>query len=188
LPLAALVIDGMDAQRLTSARRVSQSAWAVANLTLDHPPIEQGMAGPAWDNVLFGTPSLGYVIATHQTIRVQPGATVLTWYRPLAEHAPEKARAMLQSNDWRYWARAALTELQRPHPDLAQRVQQIDVWRWPHAMVRPTVGAVWNDAPRSIFEQPWRGIHFVHTDVSGVSLFEEAVERGGAAADVIIDR
>ncbi len=41
--------------------------WVVANLTLDRVPQERG-AELAWDNVIYGSRSLGYVNATHQSL------------------------------------------------------------------------------------------------------------------------
>src|SRR5262249_43614576 len=40
-------------------------AWMVANLHLRGRP-KEGEVALAWDNVLFDSPSLGYVVATHQ--------------------------------------------------------------------------------------------------------------------------
>jgi hypothetical protein len=190
LAVAARVIDGLDPARTGAATSVPTSAWLVANLTLAQPPAEQGRAGMAWDNVLYGEPSLGYVDAGHQRLARQRQAKVLTWYRPLSEHAPERARALLRDFDARAWARTIIAELSRPHPDFAQQLRAIDFWRWPHAMPRPVPGALWGmneaGARRLWFAQPWRGIHFAHCDASGLSLFEEAVERGVRCAAAII--
>ena len=45
------------------------SPWLTANLTLDRWPSERG-APMAWDNVIVDSPSLGYVVATHQSLRM----------------------------------------------------------------------------------------------------------------------
>ena len=37
----------------------------------------------AWDNVLHDSPGLGYVVATHQQMRMRTGATVFTYYLSL---------------------------------------------------------------------------------------------------------
>ena len=46
--------------------------------------------------------------------------------------------------------------------------------RWGHAMVRPEPGTVWSDGRRQAAE-PLGRIHFAHTDLSRVALFEEAL-------------
>ena len=61
----------------------SQSPWLVVNLTLRDRP--KGGGFPlAWDNVLRDSDSLGYVVATHQSLQ-DYGPTVWTWYHPFPE-------------------------------------------------------------------------------------------------------
>jgi hypothetical protein len=52
-------------------------------------------------------------------------------------------------------------------------------------MVRPTVGFLGADARTDPQWAP-RGIHLAHSDLSGLSLFEEAQFRGVAAADAVL--
>jgi glycine/D-amino acid oxidase-like deaminating enzyme len=59
------------------------SPWLTANLTLDRLPRETGLE-PAWDNVIYGSPSLGYVVATHQSLAAHTEKTVWTFYWALA--------------------------------------------------------------------------------------------------------
>jgi len=54
-------------------------------------------------------------------------------------------------------------------------------------MIRPRPGFIWSEA-RKTASKPYRGIHFAHTDLSGVPLFEEAFYHGIRAADEIIAR
>ena len=44
-------------------------------------------------------------------------------------------------------------------------------------MIRPTPGYIWGEA-RAEFQKPLGPIHFAHTDMSGISLFEEAHYQG----------
>jgi len=60
-------------------------AWMVANLALKNRPKPGTRDFPlAWDNVFYESPSLGYVVATHQR-GLDHGPTVLTYYYPLCE-------------------------------------------------------------------------------------------------------
>ena len=52
-------------------------------------------------------------------------------------------------------------------------------------MVRPTVGAVFS-AERQALKQSRDRLVFAHSDVSGLSLFEEAQYRGVTAADRVL--
>ena len=44
--------------------------------------------------------------------------------------------------------------------------------RWGHGMVRPTPGTIWGGA-RALAAAPVGAVHFAHTDLSGIALFEE---------------
>jgi hypothetical protein len=161
-------------------------AWMVANLTLSSRPkaAKRGHGRPgmmAWDNVLRDSPSLGYVVATHQTGR-DHGPTVLTYYHPLCDEDPRDARRRLYAAGRDEWADVALTDLEAAHPDIRDVTTRVDVVRWGHAMVRPSPGFVFGGA-RAAAARPMRGIHFAHTDLSGVALFEEAFHHGIRAAD-----
>src|SRR5262249_1426358 len=65
-------------------RSCDYGAWLVANLHLRDRPREDRGFPLAWDNVLHDSPSLGYVVATHQSGRDR-GPTVFTYYYPLCE-------------------------------------------------------------------------------------------------------
>ena len=159
-------------------------SWMVANLTLrDRPKQSQRDFPPAWDNVLYESPSLGYVVATHQRGR-DHGPTVLTYYYPLCDENPRAARQRLLDTDWRGWADVTLTDLSRPHADIRDLVERLDVMRWGHAMIRPRTGFMWGTARRE-GARPFRSIHFAHSELSGVALFEEAFDNGLRAADEI---
>ena len=57
--------------------------------------------------------------------------------------------------------------------------------RMGHAMVRPTVGAVFS-AERIALKRADEALVFAHSDISGLSLFEEAQYRGVTAADRVL--
>ncbi|HEY6877714.1 MAG TPA: FAD-dependent oxidoreductase [Polyangiales bacterium] len=167
------------AHRIVRALRTQPApaygAWLVANLHLHEHPAGAG-APLSWDNVLYDSPSLGYVCATHQR-GSDFGPTVLTYYLPLCDDDPRRAREKLYAGSLESWQSAVLLDLRRAHPALA--VERCDVFRWGHAMTRPTPGARFArlDAPTSLGR-----IHFAHSDQSGLSLFEEAFDHGLRAA------
>jgi protoporphyrinogen oxidase len=158
-------------------------AWMVANLFLMDRPRDRGFP-LAWDNVLYESPSLGYVVATHQR-GLDRGPTVFTYYYPLCDTDPREARSKLLNAGREEWADVALTDLSRAHAEIRTLAERIDVMRWGHAMIRPRPGFIWSEA-RKTASKPYRGIHFAHTDLSGVPLFEEAFYHGIRAADEII--
>lgn len=158
-------------------------AWMVANLHLRDRPAEAG-AEMAWDNVLVESPSLGYVVNTHQQGR-DHGPTTFTYYYALTDADAGQARRHLLQSGWRDWAEVALTDLTKAHADVRQQVERIDIMRWGHAMIRPRPGFVWSDARRKA-AQPYRGVHFAGADLSGLALFEEAFYHGARAAEEVL--
>jgi phytoene dehydrogenase-like protein len=169
------LVEGLDASAFT------YSPWLVANLHVDRVPEGRG-APPAWDNVLYDTPSLGYITATHQHLDAHPRASVLTYYRPFTGPDPAKERERMLATPWSAWRDTILDELVRAHPDIEERVQRLDVMLWGHAMVRPTPGFLWGGArERALTALP--RIYHAHCDASGLPLFEEAFYKGLTAAE-----
>jgi protoporphyrinogen oxidase len=160
--------------------------WLVANLTLDSFPHERSGSAPiAWDNVIYDSDSLGYVVATHQSLRTFQPQTVFTFYQPLTGSSPLAERTRLLNTGWQTWVDFILADLSKPHPDIRDLVSNVDIMRWGHAMVRPSPGFIWGETRRRLAE-PFGRIHFAHSDLSGFSLFEEAQYRGVVAADRIL--
>lgn len=157
-------------------------SWMVANLTLRDRPRSHGFP-LAWDNVLYDSPSLGYVVATHQR-GVDHGPTVFTYYYPLCDAEPRRARERLLVAGRDEWADVALADLGRAHSDIRTLTERIDVMRWGHAMIRPRPRFMWGGA-RAAAARPFRNIHFAHSDLSGVALFEEALDHGVRAAEEV---
>ncbi len=136
----------------------------------------------AWDNVLYESPGLGYVNATHQK-GIDHGATVLTYYYPMC--AEENARAKLFGLGWKELADICLTDLSRAHKDIFELTTRIDIMRWGHAMISPRPNFLWSGA-REQAQKSYRNIHFAHSDLSCIALFEEAFYHGLRAAGEIL--
>lgn len=174
--VAARVVAGGS----VDATGFSYAPWIVANVTVDHPPGGRGF-DLAWDNVSWTSKSLGYVVATHQSLDAVPGATVLSWYLALSDMAPAAARRLMLDRPLAEWQDMVAQDLIQTNPDLAGAIRRIDVWRWGHAMIRPVPGFFFGGARAAAAEaQP--PLFFAHSDLSGLSLFEEAHYRGTLAA------
>jgi len=162
-------------------RDFQYSPWLTANLTLDSLPQERGLE-LAWDNVAMNSPTLGYVDAMHQSLRTFANRTVWTFYWALAEGAPAVNRRLLLEKDWAYWKEAILNDLERIHKDIRKCVSRIDIMRMGHAMARPVPGAIFSSERRKI-KQEKDNLFFANSDVSGISIFEEAQYQGVRAAE-----
>lgn len=173
--VATRIVEGAPRARITS------SPWVTANLTLDRWPRETGFP-IAWDNVLFDSPALGYVVATHQHLRRYVPRTVWTYYWALAHQPPADARRWLLAQGYEALRERILTDLSRPHPDIRECVSRVDVMRFGHAMVRPTPG-LRSDALWQALQAGHDRLFYAHSDLSALPLFEEAQYRGVVAAD-----
>lgn len=178
-----VAVEPLPATRGEAARAFQYGAWVVANLHLDRAPREEGVT-IAWDNVIHDSASLGYLATSRQRGR-DHGPAVWTWYYPICDVDPTKPRRRLLDAGREVWAEIALSDLERAHPDLRERVERIDVMRWGHAMITPRPGFRFS-AARQLAAKPWRGIWFAHSDLSGLPLFEEAFERGQRAAEEVM--
>jgi hypothetical protein len=170
-----------------AARQFSYAPWLVANLSVSTPPARGAGAPLAWDNVLYDSPGLGYVVSTHQQMRVHPQAMVLTYYRALSNLSPQAGREVLLARSREEWAEEVLADLGRAHADIREIALQLDVVRLGHAMVRPLPGLIWGGA-REAFAADAPKLRFAHADVSGFSIFEEAQYRGVLAAERTLRR
>lgn len=186
--MAPYFIRGFREHPPFDANAFQHNAWWVANLTLkDRPKPRFKQDFPmAWDNVIYESPSLGYVTATHQS-GVDYGKTVLTYYYPMCPDDYQTARAKLFSYDWKHLAEVCLSDLERAHPEIRQLTERIDIMRWGHAMVSPRPNFIWSGI-REKAEKPFRNIHFAHSDLSGIALFEEAFYHALRAVNEILGK
>ena len=158
--------------------------WLVSNFLLHAFPEERGGAALSWDNVIYEEPGLGYVVSTHQDIRMsRPERTAFTAYYALSDMAPGEARHWLEQ--------ASVTELMHL---AAKDLRLAYGWRLPlcvdrvaitvraHAMAVPRPGFLSVPGRLALRNREEGPIFFAHSDLSGLSLFEEASWWGYRAA------
>jgi len=184
LHVAARIVAGIEHYGYRYSRDALPSApWVVASFLLDGFPDEADGAPLSWDNVLFGSDGLGYVVSTHQDIRAaRPAKTVFTTYRAIADVTPSEARRRLaRASDSELHALAG-AELGRVYGwRLALRTRAVDIALRGHAMSSPIPGFLSNPGLAALRATDSR-LLFAHSDLSGLSLFEEASYWGYRAA------
>lgn len=161
------------------------SPWLVANITVKNLPQSHG-AGLSWDNVIYGSASLGYVNACHQRLEQHLEQQVLTFYKPLLEAAPTEMRRIARERSHTEWVDEVLKEMHAAHPRLEKYTERMDIWIWGHAMPQPVPGVV-----RACYQQlqaaeDTASLHYAHSDRSGFSIFEEAFYHGCRAAERVL--
>jgi len=164
-----------------------QTPWLVGNLFLEGFPDELPGEEPAWDNVVFGSRGLGYVVATHQWLRAaKPEHTVLTAFAALTEGTPHDVRRWLLTAPDRALAARVLEDVAAAYgPDLWRRARGLELTVRGHAMAGPTPGYRSRSGLQALRDADGR-VLFAHADLSGYSVFEEAAWWGWQAADRVI--
>jgi len=151
--------------------------WLVANITMKGVPDEEKGAPLSWDNVSYHSDSLGYVVANHQDLTTHREKTVLTYYFPLTSGDASSERQKALQRSYEEWVEMIIRDLSGMHPGIGDRIEELNVWLWGHAMIKPVTGFMWGEARREAMK-PLGRIFFAHSDMSGISIFEEAQYRG----------
>jgi glycine/D-amino acid oxidase-like deaminating enzyme len=163
--------------------------WMVANFVLKDFPVEQDYRDCplAWDNVVYDSPAMGYVVSTHQLIRVaRPERTVFTAYQALSAWAPTEARQwMLKASQDEMVDEVATDLLKVYGPDIWRHTSSLHITQRGHAMASPAPGFL-DNAGLAALRQGGQGLHFAHADISSLSIFEEASWWGWQAAGNIL--
>lgn len=94
-------------------------------------------------------------------------------------------RTKLFNYEWKDLADVCLTDISRVHPDIYDLCERIDIMRWGHAMISPVPGFIWGVDRRNALKS-YKNIHFAHSDLSGLALFEEAFYHGNRAAEAVL--
>ncbi|MBW4888307.1 FAD-dependent oxidoreductase [Mucilaginibacter sp. HMF5004] len=171
--------------RIMDYSSFNYSPWFIANITVNHLPQAKGM-GLCWDNVAYDTPSVGYVNAGQQTINMVDEKRVLTWYLPLCDHEPRVARLAAYTRTYEQWMDIMIPELEYMHPGITEAIEHVECWIWGHGMIYPAVNYIWGPN-RDAAKQPVNNtLFFAHTDLSGISIFEEAFHQGIRAAKQVL--
>ena len=188
LHVAARVVDAMAQYGFDAKRDMPQYApWMVTNFLMTAFPEELPAAPLAWDNVVYGEPGLGYVVSTHQDIRVTPPqTTVLTSYVALSDRTPQEARKWMQSAGADELLAVAGADLKAAYGwKFGMLVERADITLRGHAMAIPQPGFRSNPGLAALRAADGP-IVFAHADLSGFSVFEEASWWGYQAARKVL--
>ena len=186
LHTAPFLVDGLPRPQVEAIQSCEYSPWLTASVHVTELPTNAEVS-IAWDNVLYDGPSLGYIVADHQTRQVyKDNPAVLVYYLPFVEEL-DLARQKLLEEEHPYWVNVIMQDLLTAHPDLEPYVSRIDIYRWGHAMIRPSPGTIWG-RESAIRREPFGNVYFASCDTTGLPLFEEACFSGILAAEQVLER
>jgi protoporphyrinogen oxidase len=159
--------------------------WLIANITTAPLNHSRGI-DLCWDNVIYQSESLGYINASHQLLQSHPIKHVFTYYYPLCKLSAKEERKLAYEKSKEEWAEWVLKDLETVHPDIREKAEDITIKIWGHAMISPKPGVIWN-RDKEMLKNFAPNIHFAHSDLSGISIFEEAFYQGTMVADGVIN-
>jgi len=161
--------------------RFHYAPWLVATLVLRDLPSSSGMP-LCWDNVIFQGKGLGYINTLHQTLAQQHPRHVITYYCAFDSPDLPALRRELFQKDLSHWQEFVLDDLRKAHPGIETLLEQIDIQRWGHGMISPVPGFIFGTTLAQARQTLGGRIFLANSDLSGMSLFEEAFHQGLEAA------
>ncbi|PZF74849.1 FAD-dependent oxidoreductase [Taibaiella soli] len=171
-------------EKIAAAEDFHYAPWMIANITLSGLPQGKGMP-LCWDNVIYGTASVGYVNANQQDLS-DSHKKVLTFYLPLSSEDPVAERQKAFNKTYNDWLREIINELEFAHEGITNYIAHVDIWVWGHGMIAPRPGLIWGNERKVAATPIDNKIFFAHSDLSGISIFEEAFYQGIRAANEIL--
>lgn len=166
-------------------KNICYAPWLLATLTLSTKPDEPGFP-LCWDNVLHNAKGLGYIYDQHQSIQQLHEKTVITYYYSFAGNDTKQSRKELYSKPAEYWKDFVLSDLDTAHPGIKNITEEIQLHRLGHGMVAPVPGYVFGTQKTAAAQSIANSIYFAHTDLAGISIFEEAFHQGINAVNQLL--
>ncbi len=166
--------------------KFTYSPWMVANISLLQMNSNKGIP-LCWDNVIYGSQSLGYVNACHQHLNMHENEKVITYYYPLSKGQPKKERELAYERTEEDWKKIILSDLKIAHPYIEDSIKDIEIKLWGHGMIRPIPGLIKGNEIIEMRKPINHRIFFANSDITGISIFEEAFHSGIDAADLCIE-
>lgn len=178
------LLHGVDQPQHTS----HFAPWLVANIGLKKVPAGAGFK-TAWDNVSYHSSSLGYIVATHQNLQMKPQETVVTYYQPLDHINSKEMREKMIKATPDDFVPEIIADLEKMHNGITDDILFVKAWLWGHGMISPIPNYIWSKDRhqyRQMLEKKYQGLHFAHSDQTGISIFEEAQYHGVQSARTVM--
>jgi hypothetical protein len=172
--------------RKEMASAFNYAPWLLATLTVTGLS-DNGSYPLCWDNVLHGAKGLGYIYDQHQSLQQLQEKYVITYYHSFASGDTRKSRREMYGRDENYWKQFVLDDLKIAHPDIEAVTQSIQVRLLGHGMISPVPGFIFGKDRLEASQPIDRKIYFAHSDLAGISIFEEAFHQGINAVNQILD-
>ena len=167
-----------------SENNLNYVPWLLATLTL-RP--EFGVNEElAWDNVIYGKDGLGYIYDQHQNLGQNIGPKVITYYRSFSGSNVKTERRILLAMSEKELLNLVLEDLKVAHPMIEDYILDVEFNKIGHAMIAPIPNFIFSESLQDLRKPIDNRIFFAHSDLSGISIFEEAFHQGISAAKQVL--
>ncbi len=140
-----------------------------------------------WDNVIHGAKGLGYVYDQQQSVSQVQAKKVITYYYSFSSADLKKSRKELYHKKQEHWKQLVFEDLNIAHPGIELNTEEINIHLLGHGMVSPVPGFIFGQAKKQAAKSIDDCIFFAHSDLSGISIFEEAFHQGINVVNTILD-
>jgi len=173
-------------ERKQISEKFHYAPWLLATLTVDD--LSDNHSYPlCWDNVIYGAKGLGYIFNQHQDLGQIQEKKVITYYYSFSSEDLKKSRKELLSKPESHWKYLIINDLKIAHPDIENLIQEIEIQRIGHGMISPVPGFLWGEDRKQASKSIGNKIYFAHSDLAGISIFEEAFHQGINAVNQLLD-
>ncbi|WP_282787015.1 NAD(P)/FAD-dependent oxidoreductase [Flavobacterium croceum] len=132
----------------------------------------------SWDNVAHGSKGLGYIYNQHQSLQQVQDKKVITYYYSFSSSDCGKSRREIYKKPKEYWKNLVINDLKISHPNIEEVTESIDIHILGHGMISPKIGFLFSESKHKASKSIADKIFFAHSDLSGISIFEEAFHQG----------
>lgn len=168
------------------AQNFHYAPWLLATLVVSD--LRDNKSYPlCWDNVIYGSKGLGYIYDQHQTVQQLQSKKVITYYYSFSSSDVRKSRREVYSKKTEYWKQFVFDDLKRAHPNIESVTEEINIHLLGHGMISPVSGFIFGEAKKEATQNIDKKIFFAHSDLSGISIFEEAFHQGVNIVNQIVD-
>lgn len=172
--------------RKTLAQNFHYAPWLLATLVVSD--LRDNESFPlCWDNVIYGSKGLGYVYDQHQSLQQVQSKKVITYYYSFSSSDLKKSRKDLYYKKSAHWKQLVFDDLKIAHPNIESVTEEINIHLLGHGMISPVAGFIFGEAKKQAVQNIENKIFFAHSDLSGISIFEEAFHQGINIVNQIVD-
>lgn len=167
-------------ERKKAAQSLAYAPWLLATFQMNENfGVEQELN---WDNVIYGVEGLGYIYNQHQNPDFNSSKKIITYYRSFSTKNSREARRKLHKMTEEEMKKMVFAELNLAHPYFEEMVEKVYFHILGHGMISPIPNSIFSEEMKFLKKDLNNKIFFAHTDLSGVSIFEEAFHQGIDAA------